>query len=241
LNLRIEPGEVFGLLGPNVAGKTTTIKMLNTLIAPTSGKGWVGGHDVVEDPSAVRNIIGYVPQAISTDGSLTGYENLLIFSKLFMIPRSERRERIDSALRFMDLEGSEDKLVREYSGGMVRRLEMALSMLHRPQILFLDEPTVGLDPLARRSVWEHVNMLREEKGMTIFLTTHMMEEAASLCSRVGIMSHGTLLVTGTPDQLIQQVRGESMDDVYAHFVGATDVGGDFADVRKARRRARRMG
>lgn len=190
LTISVEAGEVFGLLGPNGAGKTTAIKMLTTLLPPTAGAATIAGFDVVRHPAEVRRIIGYVPQVLSADGTLTGYENLLIFAKLYDIPRAERESRIRSALAFMGLADAADKLVREYSGGMIRRLEVAQSMLHRPRLLFLDEPTVGLDPLARKAVWEHIARLRTDYSTTIFLTTHYMEEADSLCHRVAIMHLG---------------------------------------------------
>src|ERR1044072_2190520 len=159
MSISVGQGEVFGLLGPNGAGKTTAIKMLTTLLPPTSGKASVAGFDVVRNASSVRRLIGYVPQTISVDGSLTGYENLLIFAKLYDIPARERKSRVRDALAFMGLTDAADKLVRQYSGGMIRRLEIAQSTLHRPWLLFLDEPTVGLDPLARKAVWEHIERL----------------------------------------------------------------------------------
>src|SRR5512136_2190087 len=181
LNISIEAGEVFGLLGPNGAGKTTAIKMMTTLLPPTSGNATIAGYDVVHHAAQVRRLIGYVPQALSADGTLSGYENLLIFAKLYDIPQSEQEKRAREALAFMGLADVADHLVRTYSGGMIRRLEVAQSMLHRPRVLFLDEPTVGLDPLARKTVWEHIVQLSDELGTTIFLTTHYMEEADSLC------------------------------------------------------------
>ena len=190
LNLVVETGEVFGLLGPNGAGKTTTIKMLTTLLPPSAGDARVAGFDIVRQAADVRHVIGYVPQMLSADGALTGYENLLIFAKLYDIPRAERESRVRNALAFMGLADAADKLVRDYSGGMIRRLEIAQSMLHRPRLLFLDEPTVGLDPLARKAVWDHLERLRADYGTTIVLTTHLMEEADSLCSRVAIMHLG---------------------------------------------------
>ena len=153
LTIAVEAAEVFGLLGPNGAGKTTTIKMLTTLLPPTSGTASVAGFDIVRQAREVRRVIGYVPQLVSADGSLSGYENLLIFAKLYDIPRRERNSRIGEALDLVGLAGAADRMVREYSGGMIRRLEIAQSMLHRPRVLFLDEPTVGLDPVARRAVW----------------------------------------------------------------------------------------
>lgn len=160
LGISVQPGEIFGLVGPNGAGKTTVIKMLTTLLPPTSGDAWVAGYDIVHYAAQVRRVIGYVPQLLSADGSLTGRENLLIFAKLYHIPRTDREERIRDALTFMGLAEVANKMVRDYSGGMIRRLEIAQSMLHRPRALFLDEPTVGLDPVARKAVREHIQRLR---------------------------------------------------------------------------------
>ena len=172
LTISVNQGEIFGLLGPNGAGKSTVIKMITTLLPPTSGCASVGGFDVVHNASNVRRLIGYVPQILSADGTLTGRENLMIFAKLYDIPKSERAPRIDESLEFMGLTDASDKLVKNYSGGMIRRLEIAQSMLHRPKVLFLDEPTIGLDPVGRKAVWDHIQKLRVDYGTTIFLTTH---------------------------------------------------------------------
>ncbi len=244
LDLSIAPGEVFGLLGPNGAGKTTTIKMLTTLLPPTSGSATVAGFDVVRQANAVRRVIGYVPQMLSADGTLTGRENLMVFARLYDIPRRESQERVQNALGFMGLSDSADKLVREYSGGMIRRLEIAQSMLHRPPVLFLDEPTVGLDPNARRTVWEHIQELRRNFGMTILLTTHLMEEADSLCDRVAIMHLGRVAAMGSPAELKAGIggRNKTLDDVFIHFTGnELDSGGSYRETRQARRTARRLG
>ncbi len=243
LTLNVTDGEVFGLLGPNGAGKTTTIKMLITLLDPTSGAARVAGHDIVRDSRAVRRSIGYVPQLLSTDGTLTARENLDISTRLYHVPRGERRQRIDDALEFMGLADVGDKLVRTFSGGMIRRLEIAQAMLHRPAVLFLDEPTVGLDPVARRAVWEHVRRLRERDGTTVMLTTHYMEEAAELCERLGIMHLGRLVALGTPAELAAQVGpGATLDAVFTHFTGSgLEEGGTFRDVARTRRTARRLG
>src|SRR5581483_1091864 len=174
LTVEVEAGEAFGLLGPNGAGKTTVIKMLTTLLPPTSGRAFVCGQDIQKNATVVRRLIGYVPQAVSVDGSLTGYENLLIFAKLYDIPARERAARLSDALQMVGLAEAADKLARQYSGGMIRRLEIAQLMLHRPALLFLDEPTVGLDPVARQAIWRHIERLRAEHGTTIFLTTHDM-------------------------------------------------------------------
>ncbi len=181
LNISIPQGEIFALLGPNGAGKTTTIKMLTTLLPPTSGDATINGFSITHQASQVRAHIGYVPQMISVDGTLTGYENLLLFAKLYGLPRSERKKRIEESLEFMGLADAARKPAHDYSGGMIRRLEIAQSMMHRPPLLFLDEPTVGLDPIARNLVWQHIIELQKQFGTTILLTTHLMEEADQLC------------------------------------------------------------
>jgi ABC-2 type transport system ATP-binding protein len=244
ITLSVAAGEVFGLVGPNGAGKTTVIKMLTTLLRPTSGMARVGGFDITRQAPSVRRIIGYVPQALSVDGSLTGYENLLIFAKLYDIPGKERAARLREALSFMGLSDAADKLVREYSGGMIRRLEIAQSTLHRPRVLFLDEPTIGLDPVARKAVWDHVKGLREQYGTTIFLTTHYMEEADDLCTRVAIMHSGKVVVIGTPAELKAAVGGSetTLDDVFVHFAGDTlESGGSYRETASERRMAKRLG
>ena len=244
LTFSVESGEVFGLLGPNGAGKTTTIKMLTTLLPPTSGQARVAGLDIVRQAGDVRHLIGYVPQMISADGTLTGYENLNVFAKLYDVPRSEREERVRDALEFMGIADAANKLVREYSGGMIRRLEIAQSMLHRPMVLFLDEPTVGLDPGARRMVWDHIEQLRRNYGTTILLTTHMMEEADSLCNRVAIMHLGKVAATGTPQELKASVgdNGTSLDDVFIYYTGnQLETGGSYRETTRTRRTARRLG
>ncbi len=243
LSLAVRPGEVFGLLGPNGAGKTTTIKMLITLLPPTSGSATVSGYDVTADQRLVRRSIGYVSQLLSSDGALSARENLDISGRLYHIPSAERRERMDDALAFMGLADVADNLVRTYSGGMVRRLEIAQAMLHQPQVLFLDEPTVGLDPTARRAVWEHIRRLRDREGTTILLTTHYMDEAAELCERVGIMHLGKLVALGTPESLAAEVGpGATLDDVFTHYTGGDlDEGGTYRDVARTRRTARRLG
>jgi ABC-2 type transport system ATP-binding protein len=243
LSLDVEPGQVFGLLGPNGAGKTTTIKMLITLLPPTSGTATVAGHDVTHDQRSVRRVIGYVPQLLSSDGALTARENLNISARLYHLPAVEARERIDETLHFMGLWEVADALVRTYSGGMIRRLEVAQAMLHRPQVLFLDEPTVGLDPVARRAVWDHLLRLRARERTTILLTTHYMDEAAELCERVGIMHLGRLVALGTPASLAGEVGpAATLDDVFTHFTGSDlDEGGTYRDVARTRRTASRLG
>jgi len=242
LELDIDAGEIFGLVGRNGAGKTTTIKMLTTLLPPTSGAASIAGYDIVREASRVRGVIGYVPQALSADGELTGYENLLVFARLFDIPRAERRARIDEALRFMDLADAAPRLVRSYSGGMIRRLEIAQSTLHRPKVLFLDEPTVGLDPLARHAVWEHVRRLNRELGTTVVVTTHYMEEAEALCHRLAIMHGGALAAVDTP-QALKALAGPqaTLDDAFALFTGGAEREAGYAAVSKDRATADRLG
>jgi len=244
VSFTVERGEVFGLLGPNGAGKSTTIKMLTTLLSPTSGQARVNGFDIVHQTTAVRHSIGYVPQALSADGNLTGFENLLIFAKLYDVPRSTRKARVNEVLDYVGLTDASRQLVRNYSGGMIRRLEVAQSLLHQPRVLFLDEPTVGLDPVARQAIWDHLLQLKADSEMTIFLTTHSMEEADSLCSRIGIMHRGEIAAIGTPDELKATVGGENptLNDVFVHYAGdALESGGSYRETSRARRTARRLG
>ncbi|HEY6351875.1 MAG TPA: ATP-binding cassette domain-containing protein [Candidatus Angelobacter sp.] len=243
LNLSISAGAIFGLLGPNGAGKTTTIRMLTTMLAPSAGTARVAGLDVALQSKKVRKAIGYVSQMLSADGALTGYENLLLFARIYGIPQSERKMRIVEALEFMGLTSAAELLVKTYSGGMIRRLEIAQSMLHRPVVLFLDEPTIGLDPVARHTVWQHLRQLQERYGTTIFLTTHDMEEADHLCQSIVIMHRGHAVAAGSPESLKAQVGPTaSLDDVFAHFAGGSveDVGG-YQQSSRIRRTARRLG
>jgi len=246
VSVAVQPAEVFGLLGPNGAGKTTLIKMLTTLLPPTSGQASVGGLDVVRRAGAVRRIIGYVPQMISADGTLTGYENLLIFTKLYDLPRAERKSRVQEALELLGLTEAANRLVRTYSGGMIRRLEIAQAVLHEPKVLFLDEPTIGLDPLAREAVWNRIRQLRADYGATILLTTHYMDEADDLCDRVAIMHLGIVRAIGTPEELKRSIGGNdaTLDQVFAHYAGASvssESGGSFRETSRTRRVARRLG
>jgi ABC-2 type transport system ATP-binding protein len=192
----------------------------------------------------VRKVIGYVPQLLSADGSLTGYENLLVFAKLFDLPRAQRENRIQSLLEMMGLREAANQMVKTYSGGMIRRLEIAQSVLHEPRVLFLDEPTVGLDPIARKSVWDHIRQLRSQFRTTILLTTHYMEEADGLCERVAIMHHGRIAAIGSPTALKASVNGGSanLDEVFAHFAGGEiEAGGSYIEVARTRHDARRVG
>jgi len=244
LTISVESGEVFGLLGPNGAGKTTVIKMLVTLLPPTSGTATVAGADIAHQQVAVRRAIGYVPQMLSADGTLSGYENLLVFAKLYGVPRRERKERVRGALTFMGLDGSANRLVRQYSGGMIRRLEIAEAMLHHPRVLFLDEPTIGLDPVARQAVWDHIVHFRSDWKTTVILTTHYMEEADNLCDRVAIMHLARVVASGSPTTLKGSIKKENatLDEVFAHYTGdILESGGTYRDTRRTRRTAHRVG
>jgi ABC-2 type transport system ATP-binding protein len=246
ISFSIDKGEVFGVVGPNGAGKTTTIKILTTLLPPTSGEALIGGYNVVKNATKVRRIIGYVPQLLSADGNLTGYENLLIFAKLYDIPSKERKSRIKDSLHFMGLNDFADKMVKSYSGGMIRRLEIAQSVLHNPKVLILDEPTVGLDPGARDSVWEYLKTLAGT-GTSVLMTTHYMEEADAMCNKVAIMNKGHIAAMGTPVELKTSIGndGASLNKVFEYYIGKnldSDVSeGNFKDVSRTRRASKRLG
>jgi ABC-2 type transport system ATP-binding protein len=245
VDLEVEAGEVFGLLGPNGAGKTTTIRLLNTLLPLQEGTIEVLGHDVRRERTAVRRRLGYVPQQLSVEGALTGRENVTWFARLFDVPRRERRSRVDAALETMGLGDAADRLARTYSGGMVRRLELAQALVNRPALLVLDEPTVGLDPVARDGVWQRVLELCDATRMTVLLTTHYMEEADVLCDRVALMHLGRIRAQGAPDELKAELGpGATLDDVFRHHTG-DDLGdetkGGLRAVRSTRRTAARLG
>jgi ABC-2 type transport system ATP-binding protein len=216
IDFTVDSGEIYGLLGPNGAGKTTAIKMIIGLIKPTSGSLRLFGVDVTKSPQAARRLLGYVPQNVSVDGDLSGYENLLIFSRLFFVGPGERKERIASALEYVGLGGRANELVKHYSGGMMRRLEVAQALVNRPKILFLDEPAIGLDPGSRREIWESIRQLRRDFGTTIFITTHDMSEADYLCDRIAIMDSGKIVVTGSPSQLKESLGGDVVTFQLAH-------------------------
>lgn len=218
----VNAGEVFGLIGPNGAGKTTLLKMLTTMLPPSSGQALVAGYDIARQPAQVRKHIGYVPQLLSADRELTGYENLLLSARLYLIPQAERERKIEEALAMMGLMEVRDRLARDYSGGMLRRLEIAQSTMHKPAILFLDEPTVGLDPDGRHTVWDHVRALRQQTGAAIIMTTHYMEEAEALCDRVAVMHAARLVAIGTPSELSAKVGpNANLDDVFVALTGQT--------------------
>jgi ABC-2 type transport system ATP-binding protein len=250
VSLRIRPGETFGLLGPNGAGKTTTIRMLTTLLKPASGRVCVFGVDAAARPMLVRRMIGYVPQLLSADGMLTGRENVELFARLFDVPRAQRAARVAQALAAMGLSDASERLASTYSGGMIRRLELAQALVNTPRLLVLDEPTVGLDPIARTEVWEYITGLREKRGegevggMTVLMTTHYMDEADAYCDRIALMHQGTLRAEGSPADLKAGLGpGVTLDDVFRHYTGDTleITQGGIRDVRRARRTARRLG
>ncbi len=241
----IKVGEVLGIIGPNGAGKSTLIKMLTTLLPPTSGTAIVAGYDIVGAPAEVRRHIGYVPQLLSADGSLTGYENMLLSARLYGIPRGEQDTRITRALTRMGLAAQAHHLVGRYSGGMVRRLEIAHSLLHRPKVLFLDEPTVGLDPAAREAVWEHVLDLRDSFKTTMIVTSHLMEEIDQFCDRIALIDRGRIAVIDTPAGLKSRVGpNATLDDVFIRLVGAkpeSEGKGSYGEIRRSRSAAREHG
>jgi ABC-2 type transport system ATP-binding protein len=208
ISFAIEQGEVFGLLGPNGAGKTTTISMLSTMIKPTAGTATVEDRDIIRDEDGVRRSIGIVFQDQSLDEELTAYENMDFHGRLYRIPKTLRQERITRLLDLVGLEERKDDLVKTYSGGMRRRLEIARGLLHEPKVLFLDEPTLGLDPQTRNHLWEYIANLNEEKGITIILTTHYMEEADRLCNRVAIIDNGRIIAMDTPEHLKEEIGGD---------------------------------
>lgn len=231
ITLRVLHGIVFGLVGPNGAGKSTTVKILTTLTPPTSGTARVAGFDLRRSPVEVRRRIGYVPQMQSADPDLTGFENLLVYARLYALPRRNRRQRILDALRLMDLDEARDRLARHYSGGMVRRLEIAQSLLNEPHVLFMDEPTIGLDPLARHMVWDRVKHLRSAFGTTIFMTTHYMDEAAELCDRVAFMSGGKIVGEESPSGIESSYgAGTTLDDLFMRYTGGNVVAEEHAAV-----------
>ena len=208
INFSVKHGEIFGFLGPNGAGKTTTIKMLITILKPTDGKATILGDDIAKQSLAVRGAIGVVPQEYTADEDLTGYENILLCADLYGIPRTVSKKRAMDLLQLVELTSFKDKRVQTYSGGMRRRLELACGLINRPKVLFLDEPTLGLDVQTRAATWNYVKMLKKEFGMTLFLTTHYLEEADALCDRIAIIDHGKIVVIGTPTELKDSLGGD---------------------------------
>lgn len=245
LTLQVSRGETVGLLGPNGAGKTTAVRVLTTLTPVQHGRVLIFGLDTRRHTMDIRYNIGYVPQQLSIEPALTGRQNVQWFARLYDVPRKQRDERVDASLAAMNLLDVADNLAGTYSGGMVRRLELAQALVNRPSLLILDEPTVGLDPIARDSVWSQVQQMQDEFGMTVLLTTHYMEEADALCDRVALLHHGRLQAVGPPDELKAAVGpGASLEDVFRHHAGS-DLGEDTSrrnlrEIRSSRRTARRV-
>ncbi|HVP26889.1 MAG TPA: ATP-binding cassette domain-containing protein [Candidatus Bathyarchaeia archaeon] len=208
VNFEVKKGEIFGFLGPNGAGKTTTINMLITLLRPTEGTASVIGFDIAKQHDDVRNVIGVVPQEYTADEDLTGLENILLCADLYGIPRKVAKERAEELLKLVELTDFKDKKVATFSGGMRRRLELACGLINRPKVLFLDEPTLGLDVQTRTATWEYIKTLKKGFGMTLFMTTHYLEEADSLCDRIAIIDHGKIVVVGTPEDLKHSLGGD---------------------------------
>src|SRR5579863_133785 len=208
ISFHVEEGEIFGFLGPNGAGKSTTIKMLNTIASITSGSATVAGQDVSKHPAAVRDVIGVVPQELTADDELKGIENILLAARLHHVRGEEAKRRAHDLLALVDLEASAKRRVKTYSGGMRRRLQLAIGLIHTPKILFLDEPTLGLDIQTRTKMWEYLSKLNKEEGITIFMTTHYLEEADSLCRRIAIIDHGAIKLAGSPIELKERLGGD---------------------------------
>jgi ABC-2 type transport system ATP-binding protein len=218
LDLQIEKGEVFGLLGPNGAGKTTTINILCGLLEPTSGSATVGGYDVRREQARVKELIGVCPQDTAVYPYLTGRENVELFGNLHTMPKQKLKENTDELLVKLSLKDDANRRLAKYSGGMKRRINLIIALVHDPEIAFLDEPTVAMDPQSRHAVWDFIKEL-EKKGKTIILTTHYMEEAQELCDRVGIIDHGKLIALGTPKQLMGEFHAENLEEVFMGLTG----------------------
>src|SRR5512147_2229519 len=221
VSFKVEAGEIFGLLGPNGAGKSTLIRMLVTLLPPTSGSAAINGFDVVKKADDVRRSIGVIPQAMTSDLELTVEENLIIFAKLYGVPRAKRNKLIAELLAAVELTQWADKPVKNLSGGMRRRVEIARGLVHDPRILFLDEPTTGLDPVSRAAVWQMLRAIKAARDLTILITTHYMDEADKACDRIAIVDHGELKALDTPQALKASVGidNPSLDDVFVHYTG----------------------
>jgi ABC-2 type transport system ATP-binding protein len=246
IDLTVEPGTVYGLLGPNGAGKTTAIRAITTLLPVAAGMVRVFGLDPAHDPMGVRRLLGYVPQQLSADSSLTGRENVAMFARLFDVPRRSRAARVDSALDAVGLTEAAGRMASTYSGGMIRRLELAQALVSAPRLLILDEPTIGLDPIARSSVWERIGEVRRATGMTVFVTTHYMDEADQYCDRLSLMHRGRIRAAGSPADLKASLGSDdaTLEDVFRHYTGDTlddePTQGGMRDVRSTRRTAARL-
>ncbi len=229
VSFRVKQGEIYGLLGPNGAGKSTTVRILATLSRPDSGTASVAGRDILRDPVGVRNAIGYVAQASGVDKHATGRENLTLQGQLQRVPASRLRHRVDELLEWVNLSDVANRLVKTYSGGMKRRLDIAMGLVHDPSVIFLDEPTTGLDPETRAALWQDLLRLRRERNLAVILTTHYLEEADHLCDRLAIVDHGRVVVEGTPAELKAQIQGDTVAldiegraDLAAGLLGSLD-------------------
>ncbi|MEU5851673.1 ABC transporter ATP-binding protein [Saccharopolyspora shandongensis] len=244
IDLDVRVGEVFGLLGPNGAGKTTTIRAITTLLPTAAGSVEIFGVDAARRKLAVRRLIGYVPQQLSADGSLTGWENVALFARLFDVPRAQRRSAVRAALGAVGLATVAERLAATYSGGMVRRLELAQALVSGPRLLVLDEPTIGLDPIGRENVWDRIAEIRAETGMTVLVTTHYMDEADQHCERLALMHRGRIRARGTPAELKAAVGPDAtLDDVFRTITDDSfeETGEGMRDVRATRRTSGRLG
>jgi len=239
ISFAVKPGEIFAFLGPNGAGKSTTIKMLTTLLKPTSGQMTLNGYDPTKDSNEVRRSIGIIFQDPSLDDELTAWENMEFHGVLYNISKKIRRERIDQLLQFVELDERRNDLVKEFSGGMKRRLEIARGLLHHPKIIFLDEPTLGLDPQTRNHMWNYIKELNKNEGTTVFFTTHYMEEADRVAQRIAIIDHGQIVAMGTSSELKEKTKKDSLEDAFLALTGKTlrDESSSAADRMRMRHQA----
>jgi ABC-2 type transport system ATP-binding protein len=235
VDFEVKRGEIFGFLGPNGAGKTTTINMLITILKPTEGKATVLGFDILKQNNDVRNVIGVVPQEYTADEDLTAFENILLCSDMYGIPRRVAKERADDLLKLVELTDFKDKRVQTFSGGMRRRLELACGLINRPKILFLDEPTLGLDVQTRTATWNYIRKLKQEYGMTLFMTTHYLEEADSLCDRIAIIDHGKIVVVGPPEELKHGLGGDIITISIKEDADVTELIGKIENVKDVKK------
>lgn len=219
ISFNVEAGSIFAFLGPNGAGKSTTIKMLTTVLKPTSGEISINGYNVLKEQDKARASFGIVFQDHSLDEELTAYENMVYHSVIYKVPKKERKDRIQKSLEIVGLWDRREDLVKKYSGGMKRRLEIARALVHYPKVLFLDEPTVGLDPQTRRSIWDHIKNLNSERKMTIFLTTHYMEEAEAIADKIAVIDHGKIIESGTVEEIKKRTETESLEDAFLKLTG----------------------
>jgi len=243
ISFEVKAGEIFAFLGPNGAGKSTTISMLTTMLRPTSGKLMLNGHDVTKEQDSARKSFGIVFQDPALEEELTAYENMVIHAVLYHIPKAERAGRIEELLKLVDLWERRDSYVKTYSGGMRRRLEVARGLMHHPKILFLDEPTLGLDTQTRNLLWDYVERLSRREGMTIFFTTHYLDEAEAVADRIAIIDHGKIVATGSSAQLAKQTKTKTLEGAYLELTGKevrdeTSLSNDGLNVRTARRNER---